>query len=76
MNEEIVQDWVGSQLKGFANSEETIEYRIIRSSENFVQEVRSAEGRFIGAIELPDGIAMNKQSYEVMLRYALARLAA
>ena len=76
MNEEIIQDWTTGQTKHSTDPTIQIEYRIIRAQDGCIQEVRSAAGRFIGAIELPDGIAMNKQSYEVMLKYALASLAA
>lgn len=73
MDAKIIQDWTrasgGETLTG-------MEYRVIRTEDLFQQEIRDNEGKVLGSFQLPEGVRMDRQSLEVMLRYALTQIAA
>ncbi|MEM1261077.1 MAG: hypothetical protein AAGH76_01645 [Pseudomonadota bacterium] len=74
MQEQVIQDWTAP-----ANNGDTlagIEYRVVRIDNCCQQQVRKADGAILGSIQLPDGVRMDRLSFEVMLRYAMTQIAA
>ena len=74
MDAKIIQDWTvannpGDTLMGY-------EYRVVRVDDLCRQEVRDDTGAVLGSIQLPDGVRLDRQSFDVMLRYALTQIAA
>ncbi len=74
MQQDIIQDWTKPGTG--ADSLDGFEYRVIRVADHCQQQVRDDNGTVLGSIQLPDGVRMDKQSFEVMLRYALTQIAA
>lgn len=76
MNERVLQDWTESEGRLDGASPVSVEYRIIRIDGALMQQIRDRGGRHLTTCELPEGLRMDRQSYEVMLQYALSQLAA
>jgi len=47
-------------------------YTIFKEGDKVFQEIADVDGTPVHTLELPDGLALEKSSYEVMLRYVLA----
>ena len=62
MSRQIIQDWVASQ---------DVKYTIFKEGDKIFQEIASTDGTPVHTHELPDGLALEKSCYEVMLRYVL-----
>lgn len=74
MTSHVVQDWTDAPPDAQG---ETYTYRVLRENDSYEQEVRrSSDGVVIGRFTLPDGVKKDKQSYEVLLRFALSQIAA
>ena len=71
MNRCVVQDRTGSQVVVKGNAPQLVRYRIFRHGAKHFQEIQNADGERLHTLELPDGMALEKSSYEVLLRYAL-----
>ena len=48
-----------------------MQYRIYRNGQRHFQEIREPDGAPIHTLELPEGLRLDRSSYEVMLRYVL-----
>lgn len=71
MAEATIQDWTSSDiLLNFGENRE-VEYRVYRNDEKHFQEIRDPDGTPIHTLELPDGMKLDRSSYEVLLRYVL-----
>ncbi|MEL7538599.1 MAG: hypothetical protein AAFX44_01025 [Pseudomonadota bacterium] len=74
MDHQIIQDWTRA-----LDGDDTLapfEYRVVRVDDQCQQQVRDETGTVIGSILLPDGVRMDRQSFDVMLRFALTQIAA
>ena len=49
----------------------TVQYRVYCNGRRHFQEIREPDGSPIHTLELPDGLRLDRSSYEVMLRYVL-----
>ena len=63
MSRQVIQDWVASQ---------DVKYTIFKEGDKVFQEIADVDGTPVHTHELPEGLALEKSSYEVMLRYVLA----
>ncbi len=70
---QVVQDWTDAPVHTDGN---TYSYRVVRDEDQYQQEVRRADGINVGRFDLPEGVKKDKQSYEVLLRFALSQIAA
>jgi hypothetical protein len=53
-----------------------VKYRVYREEDTHFLEVRDLEDQHIHTLELPDGMKLERSSYEVLLRYVLLDVAA
>ena len=67
----VIQDWTESQVVVKGNAPQLVRYRVFRRGAKHFQEIHSTAGERLHTLELPDGMALEKSSYEVLLRYAL-----
>jgi hypothetical protein len=58
MSKEVIQDWTDSTV-------------LLKFGQRLLQEIRDEDDTPIHTLELPNGLLMEKQSYEVLLRYVL-----
>ena len=67
----IIQDWTACQVAIKGCAPQDVRYRVYRHGSRLFQDIHSTDGEPLHTLELPDGMAMEKNSYEVLLRYAL-----
>ena len=67
----IVQDWTESEVATKYGPSRHVRYRVYRQDEKYFQEIREVDDLPIHTLELPSGMALEKSSYEVLLRYVL-----
>lgn len=67
----VIQDWTESQVAIKGHAPRDVRYRVYRQGTRLFQDIHNASGERLHTLELPDGMALEKSSYEVLLRYAL-----
>ena len=67
----VIQDWTDSQVAVKGAAPRDVRYRVYRQGEKLFQDIHSSNGERLHTLELPNGLALEKSSYEVLLRYAL-----
>jgi hypothetical protein len=67
----IIQDWTDSQVNLKFNEHRDVKYRVYRDGDLVFQEIRAQDERPIHTLELPAGMKLDTNSYEVLLRYVL-----
>ena len=53
-----------------------MKYQVYRDEDKHFLEMRDLEDKHIHTLELPDGMKLERSSYEVLLRYVLLDVAA
>lgn len=71
MSKEIIQDWTHSTVLLKFGQHKDVRYQVYRDGKKLLQEIRDQDDEPIHTLELPSGLLMEKQSYEVLLRYVL-----
>jgi hypothetical protein len=71
MNTDVIQDWTDTQVPLKFSNRRDVRYRVYQTGTRLYQEIRDVEDNLIHILELPQGMAMEKSSYEVLLRYVL-----
>jgi len=71
MNTCIIQDWTVSQVVVTGCAPQEVRYRVYRQGSKLYQDIHNLQGQPLHTLELPEGMALEKTSYEVLLRYAL-----
>lgn len=71
MSKEIIQDWTDSTVLLKFGQHRDVRYQVYRDGQKLLQEIRSEDDAPIHTLELPNGMLMEKKSYEVLLRYVL-----
>ena len=71
MAKEVIQDWTDSTVLLKYGEHRDVRYQVYRDGPRLLQEIRDPDDSPIHTLELPDGLAMEEQSYEVLLRYVL-----
>ena len=66
-----IQDWTESTVLLKYDDERRVKYRVYRDQSGVFQEICDSAGELIHTLEIPDGMKLDKSSYEVMLRYVL-----
>ena len=66
-----IQDWTESTVLLKYEEQRDVKYRVYRDKSGIFQEIRDQKGSPIHTLEIPDGMKLDKSSYEVMLRYVL-----
>ena len=72
----VIQDWTQSQVVVTGNAPREVRYRVYRQGAKLFQDIDNLNGERLHTLELPDGLALVKSSYEVLLRYALTDVVA
>ena len=76
----LIQDWTSSDVPMKYGASQSVQYKVYKQSVQYkvykkgtrlYQEIRDIDDREIHTLELPQGIALEKSSYEVLLRYVL-----
>jgi len=72
MSRAILQDWTDSRVQVRLEQHRDVRYQVYRESDTHFLEMREpGDDAHIHTLELPDGMKLDRTSYEVLLRYAL-----
>lgn len=71
MSEAVIQDWISSRVLLNPGHNQEVEYRVYRDGGRLYLEIRQPDGAPIHTLELPEGMKLERSSYEVLLRYVL-----
>lgn len=71
MAESTIQDWTDSQVLLKFDNHRSVRYRVYRAADTVYQEIRDMDGSLLHILEIPEGVKLERPSYEVMLRYVL-----
>jgi hypothetical protein len=71
MKTQIIQDWTDSRVPLKLGDNRHVRYKVYKSGSRLFQEIRDLDDSPIHTLELPQGMIMDKSSYEVLLRYVL-----
>ena len=71
MGNSTIQDWTDSQVLLKYDEQRDVKYRVYRQEGRLFQEIRDTDDSPIHTLEIPDGMKLDRSSYEVLLRYVL-----
>ena len=71
MIKETIQSWTATEVALSAEVHCDVKYQVYRKGDTNFLDMRNADDRPIHTLELPDGMILDKSSYEVLLRYVL-----
>jgi len=66
-----ILDWTNAQVEIKRDTQRDVKYRVYRDGSKHFLEVRDAGDEPIHTLELPQGMKLDRSSYEVLLRYVL-----
>ena len=75
MERATIQDWTPSNVP-MTGYERSVMYRVYRDGRRLFQEICERDGSPIHTLELPQGMKLDRGSYEVLLRYVLVDVVA
>lgn len=67
----VIQDWTDSSVPMKYGQSQDVRYKVYKEGTKLFQEIRSYDDTPIHTLELPQGMALERNSYEVLLRYVL-----
>ena len=71
MSTHVIQNWTNTQVPMKYGASRDVRYKIFKNGSRVYQEIRDIDDNLIHTLELPQGMTMEKNSYEVLLRYVL-----
>ena len=71
MGNSTIQDWTDSQVLLKYDEQRDVKYRVYREEGRLYQEIRDEDDSPIHTLEIPEGMKLDRSSYEVLLRYVL-----
>ncbi|MDH3266651.1 MAG: hypothetical protein OEM25_06775 [Gammaproteobacteria bacterium] len=71
MTQATIQDWTESQVLLKFDKHRDVKYRVYRDGEGLFQEIRDSDDTPLHTLEIPEGMKLDRSSYEVLLRYVL-----
>ena len=71
MTKETIQSWTDIEVALSGEELRDVKYQVYREDDKNFLDMRNADDRPIHTLELPDGMKLDKSSYEVLLRYVL-----
>ena len=71
MAQSMIQDWTESQVLLKFDEHRDVKYRVFRDGNSLFQEICEVDDTPIHTLEIPDGMKLDRSSYEVLLRYVL-----
>ena len=66
-----ILDWTDAQVQLNLDVHRDVKYQVYRDGVKHFLEMRDADEAPIHTLELPDGMKLDRSSYEVLLRYVL-----
>jgi hypothetical protein len=66
-----IQDWTDSIVLLKFDQHRDVKYWVYREGDTHFLEMRDLDDQHIHTLELPDGMKLERSSYEVLLRYVL-----
>ena len=66
-----IQDWTDSVVLLKFDRHRDVKYQVYRDDQKHYLELRDPDDTHIHTLELPDGMKLDRSSYEVLLRYVL-----
>ena len=76
MTKATIQEWTDSIVLLKFDQHRDVKYQVFREENKHYLEMRDLEDKHIHTLELPDGMKLERSSYEVLLRYVLLDLVA
>lgn len=71
MAKATIQNWTDSIVLLKFGQHKDVKYLVYRNDNKHFLEIRDTKDAHIHTLELPDGMKLDKTSYEVLLRYVL-----
>ncbi len=71
MSRATIQNWTGAHVWLDTGKVVDVKYTVYRNGKKHFLEVCDAAGEPVHTLKLPDGVKLDKSSYEVFLRYIL-----
>ena len=71
MSNQVIQDWTDSCVLLKFGEHKDVRYKVYKDGTRLFQEIRDVDDAPIHTLELPEGLALERSSYEVLLRYVL-----
>ena len=71
MERATIQDWTTSHVLLGVDHERSVKYQVYRDSGKLYQDIRELDDTPIHTLEIPEGMKLDRSSYEVLLRYVL-----
>jgi hypothetical protein len=71
MDRATIQEWTESEVLLKYDQHRDVKYQVYREEDRHYLEMRDPEDTHIHTLELPEGMRLDRSSYEVLLRYVL-----
>jgi len=71
MTRATIQDWTDTDVVLSNRKQRAVKYRVYKDSDKHLLEMHDSNHQPIHTLELPDGMKLDRTSYEVLLRYVL-----
>lgn len=71
MTRQVIQEWIHSEVHFSYGGRQDVKYTVYKEGDAVFQAIAEIDGTPIHILELPQGLALEKSSFEVMLRYVL-----
>lgn len=71
MTRQVIQNWTNSQVQLGYGGQRDVKYTVYKDGDTVFQAIAEIDGTPVHILELPEGLALEKSSFEVMLRYVL-----
>lgn len=71
MSRATILDWTDAEVTLKFDERRNVKYRVYRESVRLFLEMRDSRDEPIHTLELPDGMKLDRSSYEVLLRYVM-----
>ncbi len=71
MTRATIQDWTDTQVVLNSHEQRDVRYLVYRERNKHFLEMLDSKDEPIHTLELPEGMKLDKTSYEVLLRYVL-----
>jgi len=71
MSRATILDWTDAQVLLKFDDHRDVKYQVYREGNRLFLDVHSADDKPIHTLELPEGMKLDRSSYEVLLRYVL-----
>ena len=68
MAKATIQDWTNSQVLLKFDEHRDVKYRVFRDGDTMFQEIRDVDDTPIHTLKIPDGMKLDRSSYEVLWR--------